>query len=379
MHEKQRVFVSSVVDGFGQFREAARAAIIAAGGAPVLVNEDLPALATSSRNACLDVIDSCDYFISIIGSRGGWTAPSGKLVVEEEYEHARARKKPVLAFLQTVQRDADATRFAEHLSDYVDGVFRRSFSTVGELQAEITQALSALIDEAQESMNMPHHQRDYFDDPYIVPNMAMLRFVLLPERQEEVVDPMRLGSDSFRNLVYEIGHLASVNLLSYERPKTADIFGDDLVITQTESNGRHGEGQHVRIQITGVGEIVIDANVTGRVSRRPSYSISSSMVVAAEDIEAVLVLCFAFTAAFYDRIDPHKRHQRFAFNAGLSGLAYRTIVRNPEARSSCQMSMRDNKTILAFDESRVVDRNDLSSPSGDVQRALTLLTRRSQA
>jgi hypothetical protein len=98
MRSKQRVFVSSVVDGFGQFREAARGAIVAAGGEPVLVNEDLPALATSSRNACLDVIDSCDYFVSIIGSRGGWTAPSGKLVVEEEYEHARARKMPVLAF-----------------------------------------------------------------------------------------------------------------------------------------------------------------------------------------------------------------------------------------------------------------------------------------
>jgi ABC-type branched-subunit amino acid transport system substrate-binding protein len=45
------VFVSSVIDGFQTFREAARAAIEAAGGEPVLVNEDFPSLAASSRNA----------------------------------------------------------------------------------------------------------------------------------------------------------------------------------------------------------------------------------------------------------------------------------------------------------------------------------------
>jgi len=38
---KQRVFVSSVLEGFHDFREAARAGIIAAGGEPVLI-EDYP-------------------------------------------------------------------------------------------------------------------------------------------------------------------------------------------------------------------------------------------------------------------------------------------------------------------------------------------------
>ena len=225
---------------------------------------------------------------------------------------------------------------------------------------------------------MPRQQRNYFADPYTVPNMTMLRFVLSPERQEEVVGPVKLGSDEFRNLVYEIGHSPSVALLSYERPKTADIVGDDLVITQTEGNGRHGEGQHVRIQITGAGELVIDANVTGRVSRGPSHSLVNSMVVATEDIEAVLLLCFAFAAGLYDRIDLHKRHQRFTYGVGLSGLEYRMIVRNPNVRSSYPMSMRNNKTISAFDEPRLVGRNDLAKPAAELERVVTLLTRRSQ-
>jgi len=45
-----RVFVSSVIEGFEAMRQFARGAIREAGAEPVLVNEDLPSLAASSRN-----------------------------------------------------------------------------------------------------------------------------------------------------------------------------------------------------------------------------------------------------------------------------------------------------------------------------------------
>lgn len=78
-----RVFVSSVIDGFQPYREAARKGIKAAGGEPVLVNEDFPSLPKSFRNACLDAVVSSDIYLAIIGERAGWRAPSGKLVVVE--------------------------------------------------------------------------------------------------------------------------------------------------------------------------------------------------------------------------------------------------------------------------------------------------------
>ena len=81
---RARVFVSSVVDGFETFRQSAREGILAAGGEPVLVNEDFPSLSLSPRNACLDAVESSDVVVSIIGAWGGWTTPSGKLVVDEE-------------------------------------------------------------------------------------------------------------------------------------------------------------------------------------------------------------------------------------------------------------------------------------------------------
>ena len=94
-----RVFVSSVIEDFDDYRAAARRGIKRAGCQPVLVNEDFPAAVESSRNVCLDAVDSCDVFLVIVGRRGDWKTPAGKLVVEEEYERAKSKKIPVLARL----------------------------------------------------------------------------------------------------------------------------------------------------------------------------------------------------------------------------------------------------------------------------------------
>src|SRR3569833_3543854 len=146
-----RTFVSSVVDGFQDIREAARRGILAAGAEPVLVNEDSPASRESSRNACLDAIDSVDALVLIIGARGGWTTPSGKLAVEEEYEHAVNRRLPILVFVQDVARDADATRLCEAVFDYVDGVFRRAFKDPRELELLLATAVHNLAPSLAES------------------------------------------------------------------------------------------------------------------------------------------------------------------------------------------------------------------------------------
>jgi hypothetical protein len=97
---RSRVFVSSVIEGFAEYRQAVRKGIEPASGEGIFVNEDFPSQASSPRNTCLDAIDSCDVFLLVLGARGGWKTPSGRLVVEEEYDHARARKLPVLVFLE---------------------------------------------------------------------------------------------------------------------------------------------------------------------------------------------------------------------------------------------------------------------------------------
>ena len=217
---------------------------------------------------------------------------------------------------------------------------------------------------------------DHFARPYAIQGTTMLRLVLTPERDEEVIDPVRLASDEFKRRLYAIAHADGVNLLTYERPKTSALEGDDLVVVQMEANGRHGEGEHVRIQLSEAGGLVIDANVTGRVKRGGQVSGLDGMVVAVEDIETVLRLCFAFCVALYDEIDPYKRHQRFHYNVALSGLDYRMIERNPQSRASYTMSMRSQGVIRAFEAPRLMTRTELGEPTNEIKRAVELFLRR---
>jgi hypothetical protein len=372
---RRRVFVSSVVRGFEEYREAARRGIEAAGGHPILVNEDFPSLAASSRNACLDAVDSCDYLISVVGARGGWTTPSGLLVVEEEFEHARRRSLPVFVFVQETARDADSDRFVRRLTDYVDGAFRTVFTTPLELQHEVRRALDKRLGHVTSGSIMERDLSSYFvASQRESSGMTILRLVLAPERDEEVIDPVRMGSKELEEQLYQIGHSSHVRLMSYSRPKSAQLNGSALVIEQTETAGRHSEGEHVRLELHESGVLSIDANVTGRVRRKGNLSMLDSMI-AVEDMEAVLSADFRFAEALFNTLDPYKRHERFFFNAGLRGLGYRTFERNPQPRSSITMSTRSTDGVIAYDRSRVIARATLNDPRSEIERAVVLLER----
>jgi hypothetical protein len=184
-----RVFVSSVMNGFEEYRLAARQGIIAAGGTPVLV-EDFPSLSLSPRTACLDGVASCDVYIGIVGHRGGWTAPSGKLVVEEEYEEARRRKVRTLAFLQDVERDEGAARLVQLFSDYITGMFRQQFSSAEDLRIAVERALTPLMEQYKSSETNNTMLEEQLQNAHKIQYHTTLRVVIVPERQGELIDPV---------------------------------------------------------------------------------------------------------------------------------------------------------------------------------------------
>jgi hypothetical protein len=242
---RSRVFVSSVIEGFAQYRQAARNGIEQAGGEGVLVNEDFPSQASSSRNTCLDAIDSCDVFLLVLGGRGGWKTPSGRLVVEEEFEHARARKLPVLVFLEDVPRDADGQRLAKSLSDYVDGNFRVEFSGASELRDQVERSLRAMVD-TRNNRPMDHDPiSPHLLKPYRFSDQTSLRFAIAPERVEEVFDPLDLASPGCAERMLEIGHSRDVRLFGYLYAKDVPS-GCSMTSHQEEQLFRSG-GHHDRL------------------------------------------------------------------------------------------------------------------------------------
>jgi hypothetical protein len=364
--------VSSVVRGFEAYREAARAGIEAAGCEPVLVNEDHPATDRSSRLTCLDAVDSSDAVVLIVAERGGWLAPSGKPVVEEEFDEARSRKIPVLLFIKNGDHDALALQLIEKASNYVTGLFRVDFNTELELKQAVTKALAPLVKTWKGPVSDPNEMIETLNGRGVLSGQAAIRLVLQPERVEEVFDPVSLG-ETTRETVYEVGHRKDIGLFSFEAPKKHSADVRVLTVIQGTREGRTPDGVYLSLSSTGL--IRIDSDVTGRSGRNEFWeSTYVDTDVAARELAKQLI----FVGALYDAVDRFERHQRFYFNSALVDLGYKVLQSGSPARGQGQrMNMfGSDRPVVAFDKARILSRSDLRAPVSEARRAITMLSKR---
>ena len=385
MTHKPRVFVSSVMDGFGEYRAAARAGIEAAGCEPVLM-EDSPAVGHSSRNACLDGVESCDAVVVVVGERGGWTAPSGKLVVEEEYEHAAGRSIPTLVFLQEgVERDADADRLTARLSEYVDGRFRRSFNGPDDLAREVEAAVRTVAG-ARRSPSMDRQRIDrLLAAPPDFGHEVVLRIVVAPGRQDETVVPLEQldDEDGFRFDFVRLGTDREVGLFDLNARRSLDRGRNSLVVEQGDRHSGSGApGQTVRVEMTEDGWLVIDVNVTGvdEGSRDPMAGFGFYPVIV-EEVAEHAATALRFARRVYEHIDPHVRHSGLLVNASLGSLNGKLIApRRDRERLKGQVGGsfggRNEEVPISFDRPEPVSRSDARWVEDLARRIASRLERR---
>lgn len=137
------VFISSVVRGFEAYRAAAKKAVMLLGHRPVM-SEDFGARPYSSEVACMTEVDQADVVIMVLGADFGFATSSGESVTQQEFRRAVAGRKSVLAFLQDVPAEERQDAFRREVSDYVDGLFRVTFTSEQELSDGIVQGLNQL-------------------------------------------------------------------------------------------------------------------------------------------------------------------------------------------------------------------------------------------
>lgn len=330
----------------------------------------------SSRNACLDAVDSCDIYLAIIGERGGWTTPSGRLVVEEEYDRARSSNLRCLVFLKDVKRDDDAQQLVREMSDYIRGHFRVEFDTPTDLENEVERALREIIDTHRSApINMNELQQEA-EAPYQFGNDASLRFLLAPVREEEVFSPVNLESEALEDLVYGIAHDRDLGLLKYEKSKRSVIEGNALVIYQ-QLSGRGQGKEDTRIRIQESGFITIDLNISSRARTNDATGIAT-MTVSLDEVRSLLKPSFLFSAALYDEIDEYERYYEFAYDVALV-VGTRVVEEQKDpSRNSVPVPMwgRRSEAFTAFDKPRMISRPDLRDPSDEIERVTTLVRRK---
>ena len=155
-----KVFVSSVIQGFGQFREAARAAVIQASMQPIIAGDPglFPPQSLSPQAVCFQGVDDSDVFVLVLGHRYGDLTESGLSAVEEEYWRARLSEKEIKVFIHAIEREAEQEEFLTRISRWESGHFRNEFNSAEELKAKMIQALSGITENRREQPESQLHE-----------------------------------------------------------------------------------------------------------------------------------------------------------------------------------------------------------------------------
>jgi hypothetical protein len=135
-----RVFVSSVIGEFEQYRRAATEAAQALDH-EVVRAEEFSASPHSPRVACLAGVRSADVVLVILGERYGDIQPSGKSATHEEFDEA-TRNKQVFVFVQAgVTPDERQARLIAEAQGWATGYFTSRFTDADDLRTKVTTAL----------------------------------------------------------------------------------------------------------------------------------------------------------------------------------------------------------------------------------------------
>ena len=101
-----------------------------------ILYEYAPASPKKSIRECLEILDSCDICLTIVGKEYGATA-RGLSVTHQEYKRAKKQNKPILVFVKgdsQFKRDEQTNRWFQEIKK--DGIKYKRFGNIFELQKE---------------------------------------------------------------------------------------------------------------------------------------------------------------------------------------------------------------------------------------------------
>ena len=375
-----RIFVSSVMADYQEYREAASAGIRQAGCDAVLA-EDFAAQGTSSRNACLDGVQSADALVLLLGPRYGWIAPSGRSATEEEYQEARHRHMPILVFVQDgISREPDQQGFVTKVEDYIHGHFRRSFQSPDDLRRLVKEAVMERDLEAvpQHLAGAEGRIREALNRrPPDNQHSVWMKTAWTTLRNEEVVDPLTLTHDDFKNQVLRLGHDCEPPLFRYERPKQPEASASRLSIIQGASRGAMADEDTTAVSIRADGTLTVLQNVTGSPSGH--FSNLSFVTMLRLDPNVVrdrLERAWSFAVAWWNLHDRFLRHDSLLYNAGLYDIGSRSFEDPGDYRPGHGLhhppECPHNPLIVLNSAKRVV-RSGLDSPGAEITRITRMI------
>ena len=379
---RPRVFVSSVMEAYGGFREAASRGIRDAGCEPVRA-EDFSAASVSPRTACLDGVRSADALVLLLGGRYGFVGPSGLAATEEEYDEARRHHKHIFAFVQRgVSCEPPQQAFVDKVQDYVDGHWRNMFHDPEGLRELVRDAVKAA-----ELTQVPGYQKKaearidaaLNRRPPETQDVVWLQTVWTTLRDEEVVDPLDLGEGAFQRRVQRLAHECEPPLFAYEESKRLSVETSLLRVEQGDFDDWSEARNLAIVEIHTDGTLVTSQNVTGTEPRSNDLAGGFDMYFLDPDtVKARLAQAWAFAAAWWQNCDSHRRHEQLFYSIAVYDIGTRTFA-SPTTHHGHSITIPSGcpeNPLVVLDRPRQVSRPGLNAPGPEIERVVTLLGRR---
>lgn len=343
-----KVFISSLISGFGPFRDAARSAVETLRHTPVMA-EDFGAVPSSPQVACLQGVRQSDIVVLVLGEGYGPVQPgSGLSATHEEYREARGTKQ-VLAFVQQgVAPEPRQAEFIVEVQGWEGGLFRGGFADAEELQAGIIRALhDVAINDAvgtadpeelttRASSALPAESRNM-----VVP--ATVDVVVAAGPRQQVLRPVEIEAPALADQLLQ-----------------AALFGPDRLFTAELGNQRRLDGgvlsiaqeRGAALSLAEDGTIVIRQTLDEPMRRSSrGMDLGATMVVIQEAVQQRLATALGFAEAVLDRIDATERITHVGVAARVAGAehrAWRTRAQNDASPGSVSIGMgaRDRSPVV---------------------------------
>ena len=325
-----KVFVSSVITGLEEFRDAVSGAIRILGHSAIRA-EDFGASPATPQTMCLDGVREADVVVLILGQRYGHVQQnSGISATHEEYAEARQRC-PVLAFIQDeVEFEPQQESFISEVQSWDSGHYTSTFHTPDDLRDLVIRALHDLelsmsrgLLDAEEPLNRALAYMSY-DRHQGFGMSPQLCIAMVGAPKQSILSPSQIESPGTIESVLRTALLGPNSVLAVERGTKTQFDNDSIIISQ------HGAD----IRLTEEGSIVF----TGELPDDGSYL----PVIVEEDIVEMIKRFIQFGIDILAEFDATNR---------LSHCVVATTLMNAEHhawRTRKENSQNSNSVSLPF-------------------------------
>lgn len=214
-----KVFISSVICGYEEYREAVVEGVEAL-GYQASRSETFPARPDTPQQACLREVRDSDLMILLLGERYGAKQESGLSATHEEYNEAKNSNKPVLVFIEAdIKPELHQEAFIKQLENWTSGRTIQRFSDAKKLSIQIIKSLREL-DIQQNSLISEDNATERAKillSAYNVNYRPRLLFGLVVSPPKQIFRPSDLDGPSFREKIRRCGEKGDFPILKKEQ------------------------------------------------------------------------------------------------------------------------------------------------------------------